>query len=601
MSRQSANNWLRFDIYSDGSSTRIFAASVVNGSPSTKISKVITTASPIYLNVERTGTTWSLSYSYNGASWTLAGSFTHALAVTAVGPYAGNYSSGGNAPAHTAIVDYFFNGSSPIIPEDGAAVATQTFLSITVDGSGSVEVNPDQTVYQCGDVVTLTAVAEPGFRFTEWNGDLNGNESPAVITMNSDKSIEAVFDLDTTPPIIGDIQVNTDMTTAIITWTTDEPANSLLEYGEDTGYALGFDEDPDLKSSHSVSLTGLYPGVQYHYRITAEDISGFSSTTPDRTFTTQSQSSGAPSISIWYGNEQDFGSIGNPQRWVNILGNVSDPDGISWLKYSLNGGSEVSLSMGPSNYRLNKPGDFNVEIATSVLIDGENQIVIRAADGLGNEAVETVVLNYVRGRVWPETYSVDWGTVATIQDVAQVVDGLWTLEGDTVRVVEPAYDRLIAIGDVNWSNYEVTVEMTAHSLLPSSNPPALGILVRWQGHVADGNQPSLQWWPLGLFAHYRWYETVPQLRMLATQTSTIASTSNFQFDLNVPYKMKLRSETVSGNSTYRLKVWRAGETEPLDWTLTGQETAEDQALGSLLLVAHNVDASFGKVEVTPIF
>ena len=129
----SASNWLRFDVYSDGSSTRIFAASVVNGSPSVKISKVITTASPIYLNVERTGNTWRLSYSYNGASWTLAGSFTHALAVTAVGPYAGNYDSGSNAPAHTAL---WIISSTRAVPVDTGRRCTGSRARCQRAGSG---------------------------------------------------------------------------------------------------------------------------------------------------------------------------------------------------------------------------------------------------------------------------------------------------------------------------------------------------------------------------------------------------------------------------------------------------------------------------------
>jgi len=42
------------------------------------------------------------------------------LVVSQVGVFAGNFGSGGSpAPAHTALVDYFFNTASPIIPEDG--------------------------------------------------------------------------------------------------------------------------------------------------------------------------------------------------------------------------------------------------------------------------------------------------------------------------------------------------------------------------------------------------------------------------------------------------------------------------------------------------
>jgi len=39
--------------------------------------------------------------------------------VSQVGVFSGNFGSGGVVPAHTTLVDYFFNTASPIIPEDG--------------------------------------------------------------------------------------------------------------------------------------------------------------------------------------------------------------------------------------------------------------------------------------------------------------------------------------------------------------------------------------------------------------------------------------------------------------------------------------------------
>ena len=73
----------------------------------------------------------------------------------------------------------------------------------------------------------------------------------------------------------------------------------------------------------------------------------------------------------------------------NILGQVYDPDGLSVLTYSLNGGAPQSLSQGPFR-RLAEPGDFNVELDFQQLSSGNNVIAIRAVDGLGNETVETV-------------------------------------------------------------------------------------------------------------------------------------------------------------------------------------------------------------------
>jgi uncharacterized repeat protein (TIGR02543 family) len=604
---ESNANWLRFDFYNNGSSTFIFAASFVDGSPSIKANQTITVGSPGYMQVERSGDDWTLSYSNDGLTWTEAVTFTHTMAVSALGPFVGNH---GDAPAHTAMIDYFFNALDPIEPEDGGTVPTECTLDVTVTGSGTVGVDPDQTTYECGELVTLTAIPDAGYEFTDWSGDLSGSENPATIAMNSDKSVTASFILDTTPPVIENIKENAGRISATITWTTDEPATSVVEYGETTSYELGMVEDVNLKLSHFIGLTGLIPGVEYHYRITSEDASGFSSTTVDRTFSTDDGSSGAPLIQVWYGSEQTFGSLGNPQRWVNVLGNVSDPDGVSVLKYSLNpqsenGESEVPLTIGSGYYRLANTGDFNVEIALTDLRDGVNHVIVTAEDSLGNETAEVVVLNYASGNVWPESYTIDWSNASSIQDVAQVVDGLWQIEDGNVRVVEPGYDRIIAIGDIAWTNYEVIVPVTVHGPIPYPptipNPAVLGLLVRWQGHVEDGYQPSMQWWPLGVFAHYGFVDTSPYLRLWAQQNSSIGLDFNLQLEIDVKYIFKLRSETVSGDSTYSFKVWRADESEPSDWNLVGQEPADDQTQGSLILVAHHVDASFGNVSITPLF
>jgi hypothetical protein len=64
---------------------------------------------------------WTAQYSYDGLSWTLATSFSHALTVSSVGVFAGNFDDtvlDPNPPAYQAVVDYFFDTSSPIVPED---------------------------------------------------------------------------------------------------------------------------------------------------------------------------------------------------------------------------------------------------------------------------------------------------------------------------------------------------------------------------------------------------------------------------------------------------------------------------------------------------
>lgn len=121
---QDSDNFLRFDFHSDGSNTRIFAASFTNGVPLQKANSVITgtDVAPLYMRVRRVGNQWTQSYSYDGANWSTGASFSRTLVVTSVGAFVGNAgdrSDESDVPAYTGTIDYFFNTASPADPEDG--------------------------------------------------------------------------------------------------------------------------------------------------------------------------------------------------------------------------------------------------------------------------------------------------------------------------------------------------------------------------------------------------------------------------------------------------------------------------------------------------
>jgi carbonic anhydrase len=80
---------------------------------------------------------------------------------------------------------------------------------------------------------------------------------------------------DTTPPVISNVGAgNITMTTAVITWTTDEPADSAVRYGTDTGLGLSASA-AHLVTDHRVSLGGLIPGnTTYYYEVESVDAAG---------------------------------------------------------------------------------------------------------------------------------------------------------------------------------------------------------------------------------------------------------------------------------------------------------------------------------------
>lgn len=86
---------------------------------------------------------------------------------------------------------------------------------------------------------------------------------------------------------ISDIKVSdiTDLS-ANISWTTDKPATTQLEYGITNTYGSATTINNNLTTSHSISLTGLKPITTYHFKVKSKDSSGEEIASQDQTFTT---------------------------------------------------------------------------------------------------------------------------------------------------------------------------------------------------------------------------------------------------------------------------------------------------------------------------
>lgn len=90
--------------------------------------------------------------------------------------------------------------------DDGAATALKSYLFEVIPSSYWLNSSHSNTTgvitgsgtYDPGTPATLTAVPNPGYRFTGWTGDASGTANPLTITMDADKTVGATFEKDLT-------------------------------------------------------------------------------------------------------------------------------------------------------------------------------------------------------------------------------------------------------------------------------------------------------------------------------------------------------------------------------------------------------------------
>ncbi|MFI5370519.1 MAG: DUF4082 domain-containing protein [Candidatus Eisenbacteria bacterium] len=122
---------------------------------------------------------------------------------------------------------------------------------------------------------------------------LTGGGGPIAFTAQTIKGMDyaffpalpghyvASYAVDNTPPVISGISATPHADgTAAIQWTTDELADSRVDYGTSPGSLNQNAGDPTVTTSHTITLTGLASATTYYYRVTSMDRSGNGATSP---------------------------------------------------------------------------------------------------------------------------------------------------------------------------------------------------------------------------------------------------------------------------------------------------------------------------------
>jgi hypothetical protein len=100
-------------------------------------------------------------------------------------------------------------------------------------------------------------------------------------------AVTPVASADVTPPVVSGVAASALTTSgAMIAWTTNEPADTQVEYGPTTGYGSTTVLAPAMTTAHAAALTGLFSGTLYHFRVKSKDAAGNVAVSADATLTT---------------------------------------------------------------------------------------------------------------------------------------------------------------------------------------------------------------------------------------------------------------------------------------------------------------------------
>ena len=201
-------------------------------------------------------------------------------------------------------------------------------------------------------------------------------------TENADAALRPLLRLayaesgDTTPPVIAGVSAaGVTATAATINWTTDEPADSQVEFGSTSAYGSATTLDPAKSTGHAVTLSGLTSATTYHFRVRSRDQSGNLAASGDFTLTTPDQT--APAVSL-----TAPAMAATVSATINVTANASDNVGVAGVQFTLDG-----ASLGAED----TSSPFSTSWNTTTATDGSHTLNAIARDAAGNVTVSAAV------------------------------------------------------------------------------------------------------------------------------------------------------------------------------------------------------------------
>ena len=278
---------------------------------------------------------------------------------------------------------------------------------------------------------------------------------------------------DTTAPVLSTpVASSVTTTTAFISWTTNEPADSAVDVGLSTGsYFLVF-PNTARTFNHSVQVVGMHPSTLYHYRVRSADAAGNAAASGDFTFTTPAtppSDTTPPTVAV-----SAPSSGATVSGTVSIVATASDDVGVVGVRVFVDGaplGAELTSA------------PYSAAWDTTTATNATHVITASARDAAGHStpsaAVSVTVSNPVAvpgGLVAAYGFEEGSGTIAADTSGhhldGTVGDAAWTTDGKfgNALVFAGADESWVTVPDADL--LDLTTGMTVSAWVkPSSTLP----------------------------------------------------------------------------------------------------------------------------------
>ncbi|RCK78039.1 MAG: Large exoproteins involved in heme utilization or adhesion [Candidatus Ozemobacter sibiricus] len=275
------------------------------------------------------------------------------------------------------------------------------------------------------------------------------------------ENADLIFDaIDGLPPIITDVAVvDLGQNSARITWKTNEPADSIVDYA--TG-PIGLGSytfqatDSALLTDHSLTLANLRPNATYHFRVRSRDFAGNEGVSSDYQFMTLAGDPPAPVANFAIAPPTEM------ERVVLTWTSNTEPDLVGYNLYrseSRNGPfARVNADPIPSGATTTTWRDDGLKIGVKYYY------YVRAVDQAGNESPQSTTLAVVTPGSLPENRT--WKAAES----PYILTGDLRVRGGVVLTIEPG----------------VEVKFTQSDSLPDVNGGPMADLIVQGGLLAVG-------------------------------------------------------------------------------------------------------------------